>query len=316
MTPAGPIAPWPVSRRLVLATGVGTVLAGCAPSPSPSGTVSSSSSPSSTERVARAQAELADLERELGGRLGVHAVSTATGVVVGHRADERFLMCSTHKVLAVAAVLRLAEQRPGLLGRRIRYDRTQLLDHAPVTSQHVDEGMDVAALCEAAITLSDNTAANLLVDLVGGPAKVTEFVRTLGDPVTRLDRTEPDVNVGAPGDQRDTTTAAHMGANLRALALGSGLHPASRRRIVGWLRASTTGARSIRAGLPDDWEVGDKTGSGAHGEVNDVAVVWPPRHPPLVVAVYTAPSDPDSTSGYETVAAAYRIVSRALAPTA
>lgn len=264
--------------------------------------------------MARAGARLSGLERSFGGRLGVCAVDTGTWISLGHRADERFLMCSTHKVLSVAAVLRRGEHHPGLLQRRIHYDRDQVLDYSPVTSRHVTDGMTVSALCAAAITRSDNTAANLLVHLAGGPKAVTGFVRGLGDPVTRLDRTEPEVNVGAPGDVRDTTTPAHMAADLRALALGGRLQPANRHRLVGWLKANTTGGRSIRAGVPDGWRVGDKTGSGDHGEVNDVAVVWPPHHAPLIITVYTAPRDPNSTAGYHTVAAAAHIASKALVP--
>jgi beta-lactamase class A len=243
----------------------------------------------------------------------VHAIDTGSGTTVRHRADERFLMCSTHKVLAAAAIMRLRTSQPGLLDRLIRYDRAQLLDYAPVTTKHVADGMTVAALCEAAITVSDNTAANLLVQQLGGPTAVTEFARTLGDPITRLDRTEPDLNVGAPGDPRDTTTPAAMAADLRALALGDALDPPGRDLLTGWLTANTTGAALIRAGLPAGWRVGDKTGSGAQGEANDIAVVWPPGRAPLVIAVYTAPADPHATTGKATVAQAAAIVAKTLA---
>lgn len=304
-----------MSRRAVLAasmTGVGTALTGCATSSSPSSPGAGSTSPHQPPlgRVCHAKAQLSALERSFGGRLGVYAVDT--GTAVGHRADQRFLMCSTHKVLAVAAVLRRSEHHPGLMDRRIHYDSAQLLDYAPVTSQHVADGMTVAGLCAAAITRSDNTAANLLVRLVGGPKAVTAFVRALGDPITRL---EPQVNVGASGDDRDTTTPAHMAADLHALILGERLQMASSNRLAGWLKNNTTGDRSIRAGIPAGWGIGDKTGSGAHGEVNDIAVVRPPHHAPLIITVYTAPDDPNSTAGYHTVAAAARIVTDALVPT-
>jgi beta-lactamase class A len=192
-----------IACRAVLLGGVGG-LVGCAtagnpPSPSPS------QSPADG-RIAAAQAELAALETRFGGRLGVMAVDTATGAAGGHRPDERFLLASTVKVPIVAAILRRAEQEQGLLERLIRYDRSALLEYAPATTANLATGMTVAALCEAAITVSDNTAANLLFDLLGGPAAATAFVRTLGDPTTRLDRLEPELNLTTPGDQRDTTT--------------------------------------------------------------------------------------------------------------
>lgn len=264
--------------------------------------------------AATAEAELARLEVRFGGRLGVYAVDSGTGATVGHRTDERFLMTSTFKMLAVSAILRLRERQPGLLDRVIHYDRSQLLPYSPLTSRHVDDGMTVSALCQAAITQSDNTAANLLLQILGGPQAVTAFTRTLGDPLTRLDRIEPDVNVGAPGDQRDTSTPAQMAGDLRALALGTALDTAGRDLLVDWLKASTTGNTSIRAGLPAGWQTGDKTGSGTRGEVNDIAVVWPSHHAPLVIAIYTAPTDPKSTAGYATVASAATIVVEALVP--
>jgi beta-lactamase class A len=306
----------PLPRRVVLLgglAGLGSALIGCASTP----LASSSSRPSMpSPSFSGIEAELSELEARFGGRLGVYAVDTGTGTTVRHRSDERFLMCSTSKMLEVSAILRLRQQQPGLLDRVIHYDRSQLLSYAPVTSQHLADGMSVSALCRAAITQSDNTAANLLLRILGGPPAVTAFARSLGDPLTRLDRIEPDLNVAAPGDQLDTTTPALMATDLRALALGDALDPAGRDLLVGWLKANTTGNTSIRAGLPVGWQAGDKTGSGTHGEVNDIAVVWPPNHAPLVIAVYTAPTDPKSTSGYATVAHAAGIVAKALIPAA
>jgi beta-lactamase class A len=202
----------------------------------------------------------------------VCAVDTGSGATLGYRADERFALCSTFKVLAASAVLRLRGQRPGLLDRLVRYDRAQVVSGSPVTSLHVDDGMTVSALCAAAMTHSDNTAGNLLLGILGGPPAVTAFARTLGDPVTRLDRTETTLNDVPVGELRDTTTPARMAANLRALILGDALDPAGRELLAGWLLGNTTGATRIRAGLPAGWRAGDKTGAGDRGEVNDVAV--------------------------------------------
>jgi beta-lactamase class A len=299
------------SRRAVLLAGVGAVVAGCAgPSPTVQAPTTAPAPPSPTTPAD--DPALAELERRFGGRLGVAALDTGSGAAVRHRADERFLMCSTSKLLAAAAILRLRTEQPGLLDREIAYTPDQLVVNSPETQRHTS--MTVSELCRAAMTLSDNTAMNLLLGVLGGPAAVTAFARSIGDPVTRQDRTEPELNRTAPGDERDTSTPAQMAENLRGLALGDTLDPEGRDLLVGWLRANTTGATRIKAGLPTDWVVGDKTGAGAQGEVNDVAVVRPPGRAPLVIAVYTAPADP-GTDAAPTVAEAASIVARTLVPT-
>lgn len=257
--------------------------------------------------------DLAALERRSGGRLGVHALDTGTGAVVSHRGGERFLMASTAKLLLVAAVLDRAAADPTLLDRLVRYGPGALLEYAPVTTRNVATGMTVADLCAAAVTVSDNTAANLLLDVLGGPGAATAFVRGLGDAVTRLDRTEPDLNVSTgPADERDTTTPASMVGSVRAVTLGDGLGPAGRERLTGWLVANTTGDATIRAGAPRGWTVGDKTGTGAQGERNDVGILLPPGRAPLVLAVLTDPDDPASTAGDAVIAEATAIVVRRL----
>lgn len=242
------------------------------------------------------------------------ALDTGSGATAGYRADERFLLCSTHKALAAAAVLRLRNEQPGLLEKVIHYRQSDILEYAPITKQHVAEGMTVSALCEAALTVSDNTAANLLVQTLGGPPAVTAFARSLGDQVTRLDRPEPDLNVASPGDERDTTTPAAIAADLRMLLLGNALDPAGRDLLTGWMTTSTTGTDLIRAGLPAGWRTADKSGSGTQGEVNDIAVTWPAGRAPLVVAVYTVPANPKAANVRTTVASAARIAVQALTP--
>ena len=238
-----------------------------------------------------AVARLASLEQRHGGRLGVAILDTSNAARVAHRGDERFLLCSTFKLLAVAAVLARVDRGTEQLDRRIVFGKEAVLAWAPVTHHHVGSpGMSVAELCEAAITVSDNTAANLLLASMGGPAAVTHFVRSFGDTVTRLDRTEPDLNVGAPGDVRDTTTPDAMLDSMQHVLLGNVLSEASRTRLCAWLRACTTGSDKLRAGIPAGWTSGDKTGSGSHGETNDVAIIWPPRRKPILVAAYYAGS--------------------------
>lgn len=309
------------SRRAAMLTGVaaaGALLTGCGTdgdkpptaSKTPDAGRSSSSAPSSGAPV-RAVPGLGELEKKFDGQLGVYALDTGSGAAVGHRSRERFLMCSTHKLLSTAAVLHRSQRHPALLDRVIRYKKSDILDYAPVTSKHVGEGMTVRALCRAAMEISDNTAANLLTELVGGPRAVTRYIRTLGDPLTRLDRTEPGVN--SASGKLDTTTPMWMAADLRALALDQALNKARRSQLADWLKGNTTGDDSIRAGLPKGWAIGDKTGSGANGEVNDVAVAWPPGRKPLVITVFTRPTDPKNDTGYRTVARAAEIARKALA---
>ncbi|GAA2893607.1 MAB family class A beta-lactamase [Pseudonocardia halophobica] len=289
-------------RRAVLfagLAGLGALATGCADPPA-----------TPTFDPAPAQAELADLERRAGGRLGVSALDTGSGAALGHRADERFLLCSTGKLLAAAAILhrRQFEADRDILERVVPYTSSVLVPNSPETGKHTS--MTVGELCHAAMTLSDNTAMNLLLGVLGGPEKVTAFLRSAGDPVSRLDRTETALN--ARDGDLDTSTPARMAANTRLLALDDGLTPDNRDVLVGWLKANTTGVTRIRAGLPADWVVGDKTGAGARGEINDVAVVWPPGRAPLVIAVYTEPPDPDADAA-PTVAEAARIVARSFA---
>jgi beta-lactamase class A len=238
-----------------------------------------------------ADERLAALEHRHGGRLGVAILDTGNGRRIAHRAEERFLMCSTFKLMAVAAVLARVDHGAERLGRRIVFDKSALLSYAPVSRTRVGApGMTVAELCEAAITLSDNTAANLLLASLGGPAAVTAYARSLGDEVTRLDRIEPELNVASPGGVLDTTTPNATLADLQMLLLGHVLSDASRQQLIAWLRATTTGKNLLRAGLPLGWHVGDKTGRGPRGETNDIAIVWPPQRKPLLVTTYYAES--------------------------
>jgi len=237
---------------------------------------------------------LSRLEEATGGRLGVFAVDTSSGAAISYRANERFAMCSTFKLLAVAAVLARVDRSDEQLDRHLAYTRADISAYAPVAAEHLKDGfMSVRTCCEAAIEWSDNTAANLLLSNIGGPSGVTSYARAIGDPVTRLDRNEPALNSAVPGDPRDTTSPRAMAANMRMLILGSVLSATSREMLKQWLLHSKTGATCLRAGLPASWIVGDKTGTGgannAKGDSNtrnDVAIVWPPQRSPLVIAAY------------------------------
>jgi beta-lactamase class A len=239
--------------------------------------------------------QFGQLEKTVGGRLGVATLDTAGGARADHRAGERFPMCSTFKLLAVAAVLARVDRGRERLDRRIAFSTADLLEYAPVTRARVAEGsMPIADLCEAAITVSDNTAANLLLATLGGPAGLTAYARSLGDHVTRLDRIEPALNEAVPGDPRDTTTPSAMLGDLKALLVGTALARASRERLIAWLVATKTGDRRLRAGVPAGWRVGDKTGSGEHGTTNDVGIIWPPGGGAVLVAAYLTETSRDT----------------------
>jgi beta-lactamase class A len=242
-----------------------------------------------------ATSSLAELERRNGGRLGVAALDTANGRRVGHRPDELFPLCSTFKFLAAALVLARVDRGGEKLDRRVVFSDKDLVTYSPVTKEHVGPGgMTLAEICDAAVTLSDNTAGNLQLASFGGPSGLTSYMRSLGDRTTRLDRIETELNEAKPGDPRDTTKPAAMLGTMQRLLIGDALFASSRDRLIGWLLASKTGARRLRAGLPADWRVGDKTGSGSNGTANDVAIAFPPgRSPILIAAYYTEATIPD-----------------------
>lgn len=242
-----------------------------------------------------AVSSLRELERRNGGRLGVAMLDTSVGRRVAYRGDERFPMCSTFKFLAAALMLARVDRAEESLDRRIVYSAGDLVTYSPATKQHAGPGgMTVDAICAAAMTLSDNTAGNLMLASFGGPEGLTAFLRTLGDPVTRLDRIETALNEGTPGDPRDTTSPLAMLATMQKLVTGDVLTAASRERLVGWMLASKTGDKRLKAGMPASWRAGDKTGTGGHGSANDIAVAWPPGSAPVfVTAYYTGSTIPD-----------------------
>jgi beta-lactamase class A len=236
-------------------------------------------------------APLAELEASLGGRVGVFALDPASGAQLGHRADERFAMCSTFKWALAAAVLARVDQGGITLADRVSFGEDDLLSYAPAARENVSHGyMTVEALAGAAVTVSDNTAANLLLPLVGGPAGLTGWFREVGDTFTRLDRDEPTLNTNIAGDERDTTTPRAMVGTMHQALIGTALAPSSRDRLIAWLEASRTGGERLRAGIPSGWRVGDKTGTCENGAANDVAIAWPPNGPPILIASYLSDS--------------------------
>jgi beta-lactamase class A len=290
-------------RRSVLGAALLLPLAGCASPAAPPAPAPTTPDPVRTDR-------LPELEQRFDARLGVYALDTGTGRELAYRADERFAMCSVFKALAAAAVLHRTP--PEYLDQRVRFGAADLVDPSPVAGQHVADGMTIRELCDAAVRYSDNTAGNLLLADVGGPAGITELARSLGDQVTRLDRTEPELNTAIPGDERDTTTPRAIAGSFRTLVLDDYLDPADRTLFTEWLVGNTTGDERIRAGLPTGWRVGDKTGTGSYGTANDVAVVWPPDAAPIALAVLTSRATENATRDNALLAEAAAVVAQEL----
>jgi beta-lactamase class A len=253
---------------------------------------------------------LAAIRTRIGGRLGVHVLDTHTGRQVRFDDDSRYATASTFKMLLAAAVLKRVDRAELSLTQPISYNHQDMVKAtSPVTAKHLAEGsLTLQDLCAAIVEVSDNTAANLLLNLIGGPTAVTKFARELGDPVTRLDRMELELNSNLPGDPRDTTTPRAMVGNMRKVFTGDVLSSASVDRLSNWMINATPGLGRIRAGIPKSWKAGDKAGTGANGAVNDLAILWPPARKPILVAVYMS----ESTLSWDALIAAHAEIAAAL----
>ncbi len=274
-----------VSRRhFMIAAGGATLL-------SSAGIFTTKSAASTADSL---ETVLASIERRSKGRLGVAVRETGSGIQISWRGDERFPMCSTFKFLLAAAILQAVDLGEENLSRMVSVKAGDIIAHSPVSRDFVGREASVEQLCEATMTVSDNAAANLLLPAVGGPRGLTRFARGIGDDTTRLDRTEPGLNEARPGDERDTTSPNAMLATLDRLVLGSALSKASRETLRGWLVANKTGDARLRAGVPRDWIVGDKTGTGSRGTANDIGIFWPADAAPIVVTSYLTQSPLDA----------------------
>lgn len=276
---ASPSDPFSTRRAWITAAGA-LAVGGCTTGRPP---------PAIPSETRASEAWFAGLESQLGGRLGAFVLDTGSGRALAYRQDERFALCSTFKWALAAAVLAKVDRGELALSQRLAFGPSALLDYAPVAREHVAAGyVSVADACAAIVRVSDNTAANLLLAQLGGPEGLTQFFRSVEDPVSRLDRMEPGLNENAPGDVRDTTTPRAMLGSMRRVLLGSALSSSSRARLHAWLIESRTGCTRLRAGLPAGWRVGDKTGAGPRGAVHDVAIAWPPGRAPLLFCVYAS----------------------------
>ncbi len=247
--------------------------------------------------TARPSDVAADYEAATGGHAGFYAENVVSGAKLEWRADKRFVMCSTFKASLAALILQRVDRGGDRLDRQIVFSAADIGDlYAPVAKANLTRGsMSVGEMCRAAVQQSDNTCANLLLSRVGGPVALTDFWRACGDTVSRLDDPEPLLNRTPPGSDRDTTTPRAMAENFKRFVFGDVLSAPSRTQLKAWLVGSVTGFNRLRAGLPADWVVGDKTGNNGADAAGDVAVAWPHPDFPLLISAYTRGGKPDDT---------------------
>lgn len=234
-----------------------------------------------------------DVERSLGGRVGIAIIDTGSSWVWRHRSTERFPMNSTFKAPLCGAILARADAGTLALNETVAITADDIVPFAPVTAEKIGQTMTIGELCHATLDRSDNTAANLLIDRLGGTTAVTDYLRSIGDGTTRLDRMEPDLNNHTPGDPRDTTTPSAMADTWRTLLVGDALNDTSRAQLIAWMAQGSATGNLIRPSLPAGWIIADKSGGGRTGSRSVVALITPPQDAPYIVAIYLADTPAD-----------------------
>jgi len=280
------------------------VLAGC------TNTTTSTESPSKSEMKENEDDVLEDeftqLESKFNARLGVYAIDTENEKSISYRGDERFAFASTYKALAAGTMLK--QKSVNELDEIVTYSKDDLVTYSPITEKHVDTGMSLREIADAAIRYSDNTAGNLLFNEIGGPEGFEKTLREIGDTITLSERTEPNLNLTVPGNSRDTSTPKALTTSLQAFIVGDKLSFENRELLTEWLVGSTTGDTLIRAGVPEEWIVGDKSGAASYGTRNDIAVVWPPDRSPIFIAILSDRTTEDATYDDALITEAAKII--------
>jgi beta-lactamase class A len=268
------------------------LLAGCAHVPQEHGRASATAAPSTgVPATIILSDQLQQLESEHAARIGVSAFDTATGQTVSYRADERFGYASTIKAFVAAAFL---SKIPAISRDAVvtwTQDDVDAAGYSPVTSGHLRDGLSLNQLTEAAVRSSDNTATNIILEKIGGPAGVEETLRHAGDMATELVNYEPALNIVESSSTDNTTTPAAFTASLHSVLMGTTLNETDKETLMDWMGDNTTGDSLIRAGAPDGWTVSDKSG-GANGIRNDIAIITPPGRAPIIVTILTVKNDP------------------------
>ncbi|XLP24556.1 class A beta-lactamase [Bacillus toyonensis] len=266
--------------------------------------------PNQTKQENTSNHSFVKLEKEYDAKLGIYALDTGTNQTVTYHSDERFAYASTHKALTVGALLQKKSIED--LDQRIKYTSKDFVNYNPITEKYVDTGMTLKELADASIRYSDNTAQNLILKQLGGPSEFKKSLREIGDTVTNPERFEPELNEVQPGDTRDTSTPKALATSLQAYALGDILSIEKRNFLIDLMKRNTTGDNLIRAGVPGEWEVADKTGSGSYGTRNDIAIIWPPNKKPIILAILSNHAKEDAKYDDKLIADATKIVLDAL----
>lgn len=254
--------------------------------------------------------DFSQLEKKFDARVGVYAIDTGTNQTISYRPNERFAFASTYKALAAGVLLQ--QNSTEKLNEVITYTKEDLVDYSPVTEKHVDTGMTLGEIAEAAVRNSDNTAGNILFNKIGGPKGYEKALRQMGDRVTMSDRFETELNEAIPGDIRDTSTAKAIATNLKAFTVGNALPDHKRNILTEWMKGNATGDKLIRAGVPTDWIVGDKSGAGSYGTRNDIAIVWPPNRAPIIIAILSSKDEKEATYDNQLIEEAAEVIVKAL----
>ncbi|WP_372514601.1 MULTISPECIES: class A beta-lactamase Bla1 [Bacillus] len=250
--------------------------------------------------------EFSQLEKKFDAQLGVYAIDTGTNETISYRPNERFAFASTYKALAAGVLLQ--QNSIDTLNEVIKFRKEDLVDYSPITEKHIDTGMTLGEIAEAAVRYSDNTAGNILFHKIGGPKGYEKALRQMGDRVTMSDRFETELNEAIPGDIRDTSTAKVIATNLKDFTVGNALPDDKRKVLTDWMKGNATGDKLIRAGVPTDWIVGDKSGAGSYGTRNDIAIVWPPNRSPIIIAILSSKDEIEATYDNQLIAEAAEVV--------
>jgi len=250
--------------------------------------------------------EFSQLEKKFDAQLGVYAIDTGTNETIAYRPNERFAFASTYKALAAGVLLQ--QNSIDTLNEVIKFTKEDLVDYSPITEKHIDTGMTLGEVAEAAVRYSDNTAGNILFHKIGGPKGYEKALRQMGDRVTMSDRFETELNEAIPGDIRDTSTAKAIATNLKDFTVGNALPDDKRKVLTDWMKGNATGDKLIRAGVPTDWEVGDKSGAGSYGTRNDIAIVWPPNRAPIIIAILSSKDEKGATYDNQLIKEAAEVV--------
>lgn len=260
-------------------------------------------------KSSEAQEQLKKLENSFDGKIGIYAINTNNNQIIAYRADERFPVQSTMKLIGVATLLKQSQTDKDLLQKKINYSENDLISWHPITGKYVKTGMTLEALAEAAMSYSDNSAINFIMRTLGGPKVVTDFAHSIGNKSFNVACYDGDLNSN-PKSIKDTATPKDMAISVQKLTLGNVLTPSQRTILLTWMRNNTTGYKRIRAGVPIGWTVAEKTGGGlgSYGIANDIGILWSPLCKPIILAIYTVQNKKSAKSRDDIVAAATAFV--------